>query len=273
MAYARTALLLGVAIVVASAGGASAADLGGGLKDVPVAVPVQAPRSWYLRADGGYSFYDTPSITENYCGCEYDLVDTDIANTWSVGGGIGMYFGRGFRGDITVDHRFESDVSGYLADGPLPGTREFGLSSTVALANLYYDFDYFGGRFTPYIGGGVGVSYNTTSSGVAVGDCPCGGGDGIIAGHSQTEFAAAAMAGVSWKLRGGDQVVQGSFKDGPMVVNTGRALFLDVGYRFLYLGDAATGPITFTGGPGPDDPTVESITAHEVRVGLRYNIN
>jgi hypothetical protein len=33
-----------------------------------------------------------------------------IDNTWSVGGGIGHYFGRGVRGDITYEWRDTTDV-------------------------------------------------------------------------------------------------------------------------------------------------------------------
>ncbi len=104
---------------------------------------------------------------------------------------------------------------------------------------------------------------------------------GTIEGDSKTDVAAALMAGMSVKLRGG--ATGGSFKDG-YAVDTGRSLFLDVGYRFLYLGEAATGPVTATytapvagghGGTGTvsQDPVVDDIHAHELRVGLRYNLN
>ena len=127
-----------------------------------------------------------------------------------------------------------------------------------------------GGRFSPYLGVGLGFTHNTTSSGTVTD--PCGCLTGTIAGDSNTHVAGAAMAGFSMKLRGGEQAVQGSFKDGPMTVDTGRGLYLDVGYRFLYLGEAATGPIsaTFTK-PGPggqtgtvsQEPEVDDIHAHD----------
>jgi opacity protein-like surface antigen len=50
---------------------------------------------------------------------------------------------------------------------------------------------------------------------------------------------------------------------------------IDAGYRFMYLGQTATGAVkdtvstnTVTIAP---DPTVEQIHAHEFRVGLRYD--
>jgi len=67
----------------------------------------------------------------------------------------------------------------------------------------------------------------------------------------------------------------GGIKDGPVAVSAGRNLYLDVGYRFLYLGETATGEVTMNDATGTQvsrDPTVEDIHAHEVRVGLRYDL-
>ena len=83
------------------------------------------------------------------------------------------------------------------------------------------------------------------------------------------------MAGFSAKLRGGESVQEGSFKDAPVQGSSGRNLYLDVGYRFLYLGETATGPVTLINTAGTlvsRDPTVEEIHAHEFRVGLRYDL-
>jgi opacity protein-like surface antigen len=273
MRSTRAALLLGAAIVLGSGLGAAAADLyGGSIKDAPVMVPMAAPGpSIYIRADGGYGTFDNPSIVEDHL---YDMTETSIDNTWSAGGGIGVYFGRGLRGDITVDRRFESDVSGDIEhQSSVPGVRHFGMKSTVALANVYYDID-VGHRFTPYLGVGLGFTHNETSAGYVD---TCGCTTATIEGSSNTNVAAAAMAGFSMKLRGGTSVVGGnSIKDAPMVVENGRGLYLDVGYRFLYLGDAETGPMTATMASGShrvsDDPIVEDIHAHEFRFGLRYDL-
>jgi len=270
MASLRTLLLTGAAIA-ASAASASAADLyGGGMKDGYAAMSVPELRpSLYVRVDGGYGAFDNPTITEDHL---YDLTSTSIDNTWSVGGGIGAYFGRGFRGDITVERIFEADVAGDLPSHPkISGWRNFGLSSTVALANVYYDFN-TGGRFTPYIGAGLGFAHNETSAGTVT---TCGCTTATIGGDSENHVAAAAMAGLSWKLRGGQSVVSsGGMKDAPMVVDSGRGLYLDVGYRFLYLGEAITGPVTAISSGSTvvsQDPTVEDIHEHQFRFGLRYD--
>lgn len=264
MATTRT-LLLGAALVLGSAQGALAADLGGyrggSIKDAPVyGAPVAPTPAVYFRLDGSYSSYDTPVVTENGI---FDLTDSSIDNNWGYGGGIGMYFGRGFRGDLTVDFLRETDVTANLGDplSDLPGVRQFGFKSTVALANIYYDFD-FGNRFTPYVGVGLGFTRNKTTHGTVTD--PCGCLTGTIEGSSDTHVAGAAMAGFQIKLRD--------------------RLSFDAGYRFLYLGEAETGPVNATytapvagghGGAGvvSQDPRVEDIHAHQFRLGLRYDIN
>lgn len=260
MAITRASLFLGAALVLGSAQGALAADLyGGSMKDGPMIAPrAQSTASWYLRVDGMHGAFDDPAVSESGI---YDLTDTAIENTWGVGGGVGVYFGRGVRGDITVEHNFNSDVSATLGDvnSALPGTRKFSLSSTYALANLYYDFD-MGSRFTPYIGAGLGFTKNKTGSGTVTDLCGCLSGD--IAGGEDTHAAGALMAGFSMKLRD--------------------RLSLDAGYRFLYLGEVETGAVTAkfsaahngnaAGAVIAQDPTVDEIHEHQFRVGLRWDI-
>jgi hypothetical protein len=77
------------------------------------------------------------------------------------------------------------------------------------------------------------------------------------------------MAGFSFRIdRGGHAPV--SIKDGPAYTEPGR-LHLDVGYRFLYLGDAHTGNLVGVAPPTPG-PRLEDITAQEIRIGLRWDI-
>jgi len=258
MTSIRGAFALGAALIVASFS-AQAADLGqgrgGSLKDygyTPAMVASPAA-SWYVRLDAGYARYDRPIMVENGI---YDLIDTSIDSTWTLGGGVGTYLAKHMRADLTVHHHFESDASGLLATAgaPLQGVRRFGLDSTVVLANLYYDFD-MGSRFTPYIGVGLGGVHHRTKTATVTDGCGC---TGTIEANDSWHVAAAAMAGFSVALR--------------------ERLHFDAGYRFLYLGETSTGPIRATTIGPPvvnvvsQDPTVENIHAHEFRVGLRYDI-
>ena len=272
MSINRAALFMGLAIAVAMPVAAGAADLGtygGSIKD-SYAAPAGATPSIYLRIDGGYGVHDDPVMVENGI---FDLVDTEIDGAWTLGGGIGRYFTNNFRADVTYDHRFDTDVNGTLLDNAatLPGVRKFGLESDVVLVNGYYDFNRMG-RFSPYLGLGLGVVHHSTSAGTVSDDCGC---TGTIAEGSSTHVAGALMAGFSAKLRGSDVIGYGASAEGGPTGDSGRGLYLDVGYRFLYLGETATGPVTLTSGGGTTvakDPTVEDIHAHEFRVGLRYDL-
>jgi opacity protein-like surface antigen len=270
MSSKYAALFVGIALVAGTAGTAGAADLyGGSIKDSYQPMAAAGP-SIYIRLDGTYGAHDEPVMVED--GVD-DLVNTEIDGTWSIGGGIGRYFTETIRADVTYDHRFEADVSGDLVNSyaTLPGTRSFGLESDVVLFNAYYDFNR-NGRFSPYLGIGLGVVHHQTTAGTVSDDCGC---TGSIAEGSSTNVAAALMAGFTAKLRGGETMSEGSSKDGPVAISSGRNLYLDVGYRFLYLGETATGAVTLNDGAGTHvsrDPTVEDIHAHEIRVGLRYDL-
>ncbi|GBE42205.1 putative adhesin RP828 precursor [bacterium BMS3Bbin10] len=162
---------------------------------VPAAIAVPDYSAWYLRGDIAWSLFEDPDMSQQ--GVAFSSEDIDDA--FSLGGGFGYYFSDSIRGDVTVDHRFESDVEGVNSQS---GARiETNLSSTAVLANLYFDF---GGRdyITPYLGAGLGFSYNDTGS------------------EANVDLAAAAMAGVSFSIHDG--------------------FLFDAGYRFLYLGDAET---------------------------------
>ena len=250
------ALVLGAALVAGSVATASAADLhGGSIKDGYMPVPVVGPASWYIRGDVGHAVFDHPTIIEDG---RFNFTNPRIESQWTVGGGIGYYFSKSVRGDLTWDHRFESDVGGFVGQ-PLvnfPGERRFGLKSDVFLANLYYDFD-TRSRFSPYVGIGLGVTHNTTTNGTVDDTCGCGFSGVTIAGDSKWSVAGALMTGFSVALRD--------------------RLHLDAGYRLMYLGDAKTGLMTGTapvaGAQSPGgDPVISDIYAHEFRVGLRYDI-
>ena len=272
----KSALILGAMIAAGSVAPVQAADLGGyrggSIKDdgMPPLMAQSAAR-FYIRADGSYAHYDRPVITEDH---QYDLVNNKIDGAWAFGGGVGYYFNKNIRGDLTYEHRFNADVSGEIVDpaATLGGSRHFNLKSDLYLANLYYDFD-SRGRFTPYLGAGLGWVDHKTGAGTVLDSCGC---TGTIASGGGSSVAAALMAGVAINLTGrGAPAGSGEYGGG----DAARNLYLDLGYRFLYLGDVSTGAVTANvgAGPGPGkvlvaaDPTVAEIHAHEFRVGLRYD--
>jgi opacity protein-like surface antigen len=261
----------------------NAADLGGmrggGMKDggyMPAIQQSAAVSSGiYLRGDVAWA---NQSFSSMYEPPAYQLSHTSIENTRSWGVGIGRYFSSNIRGDLTFDWRGEAGMKGSVLENSatVRGERQFGVKNMVALANLYYDFD-TRSRFTPYIGVGLGFARNTTSAGSVnvlsrtTDNCNDGYTGGAVPGPThtcsatfdgatKTNAAGALMAGFSAKLHD--------------------RLHLDAGYRFLYLGGANTGDIVIkrtianvAQTDGAADPIIHDLTAHEFRVGLRWNLN
>jgi opacity protein-like surface antigen len=115
----------------------------------------------------------------------------------------------------------------------------------MLMLNAYADLGTWNG-LTPYLGAGVGAARTVLSRHVRI----AADATGLISierlsGRSDHGFAWALMAGFGYELLPG--------------------LTLDLGYRFLGLGDVKTRSFDLGRGIG-----VESLGAHEVRLGLRY---
>ena len=243
--------LLACATLAFGAASAQAADLGGrhagyGMKDY--APMIHAKRSWYIRGDASYAFHDDPFLIED---STTNLTQSSYDGTWSFGGGIGKNFTSNIRGDVTVEYRTETDIEGRSSQN-MAGVRSFGIESTLVMANLYYDF---GNRdtFSPYLGVGLGAIRHDVSGGTVPG--------GTIAGHDNWDTAAALMAGMTFNV---SRVARRGAR-----ATGGKHLHLDVGYRFLYMGETETGRLT-DGFNSAREVVVEDMHAHEIRLGLRY---
>jgi len=211
-------------------------------------------RGWYLRGTVSYVAYKrpeadftTPPVTEN-------LNRESIRQTAAIGGGLGYRFNANVRTDITVDHFFNSRFKGNgPALAPAPDTASITdrgqFQSTAFMLNGYLDFKSAMG-FTPYVGAGVGVAHNTFSQHVLTTFDPATGLETSerLDGGDKFDLAWALMAGVGYQLSSN--------------------FTLDLGYRYISLGDVKTR--SYDDGTGVK---VDSIGAHEVRLGVRYNFN
>jgi len=265
----RSTLLVGALAALSAASSTQAADLGGARggsmkDDMPVMMQQSAAR-FYLRADGSYASYDRPSIAIDG---QFDMYNTKIDGAWAAGGGVGYYINKNWRADFTLEQRFNADVSGTYQFNPGGGfvtsDGKVGLKSTLGLFNIYYDFD-TRSRFTPYVGAGLGWVNHKTATGSFADSCGC---TSTIESGSASSVAGALMAGVAVNLTGRGPAAGTGHGSG----DAARNLYLDLGYRFLYLGEAETGAITVNATPVAADPTISEIHAHEFRVGLRYDI-
>lgn len=260
-----------VLLVMTASGPAFAADFGSareyrvadyGAAAVPVPAPIPVPverADWYMRLDAGAVFGADPDVSAT-------IDDFDIGSGWfrsdsstlfTVGGGVGYYWSSRFRTDITVDYNGEAEASAAvdatMDDDSFSIRDQVKQASTTFLFNAYYDF--LGrSRFTPYIGAGIGFAINRLKRDNALDiDCPTCGIDyeGAISGKEQNvTFAAMATVGFSYEIT-------------PVTM-------LDVNYRFLHI---AGSDIDLDVGPVPTTVSVGDINEHQVRAGLRFNVN
>ncbi len=260
------AALVGVAFLLPLSAGAWAADIP---EIPPYTPPVEVGHSWYLRGDIGmagqhfdgleHPSFSTPAFFEFL-----DKGNFDAVPTFQLG--IGYKHSDNLRFDLTGEYRGKSAFSAldrYDTDGvgDLPlfdGTAgtDWGTNHYTAkkdewlfLVNGYYDFNPIHG-ITPYVGAGIGASYNTISDFVDTNTIAGGGG----------YAAAAGKWNLAWALHAGAS----------MQVN--QNLTLDVGYSFVSLGDAQTGTLmNFDGTCTTCAPMkFKNIYSHDIKIGLRY---
>ena len=117
----------------------------GGLAAGPVLADTARTNSFYGEAKGGLVIPFDSDVDNSNDDLSYDL-------GYAVAGALGYQFKNGFRFEVEGSYReYDADeLDGQNASGEA----EIG----TVLGNLYYDID-FGGRVTPYVGLGLGVSF------------------------------------------------------------------------------------------------------------------
>jgi opacity protein-like surface antigen len=243
-------LLSASAIVPASA--AFAADI----PEVPP--PVQFHGGWYLRGDIGFSNQKVGSLFNVL----YDDADTvtNVSKEFSAaplfGLGIGFQANDHMRFDLTGEYRGGSVFRGldiYTdADAtPTTGTDEYtGIKTEwTFLANGYWDIGTWKG-FTPFVGAGVGFTYNTISAFTDINTPALGVAYGATA--SQWNFAWALHAGLSYQVND--------------------RLTIEAAYRYIDLGNAHSGDLIAFDGTNDEDNPMEfrHIYSHDFKVGFRW---
>jgi opacity protein-like surface antigen len=228
-----TAWVFGLAMTAA----AQAADMPGSwLPDIKKPFYTDLISGWYFRGDAGYRMNSIGGVAAPP---PDSITSWSMQNGWSVGFGGGYKY-QWFRTDVTVDYGKRSEFSGNTAT--TLGFYSAQLDAITILGNVYLDLGNWGG-FTPYIGAGAGGSFLRTYQFVAG---PWTG----IADAGQWNLTWAAMGGVSYQFS--------------------PSLLVDLSYRYLSLGDAASG----VGPPGYAQRTIfRDLTAQEIRIGFRWMLD
>lgn len=247
--------------------------------------PVYAPeittggigQGWYMRGDLGYTGWtgdEAPSISIVSAGPTFLSETFDQARFephMSYGGGVGYQFNDFLRTDATVDFFTASFDGSSSINQPCSIAQTAGTNCGAnhsgsfrgigVLGNLYADLGTFAG-FTPYLGGGAGVTEVKWGSIKTSPFCVNGAGacnattyaDVSNEGMDSWRFTYALMAGFSYDISS--------------------SMKLDLGYRFskinggdMYEYTASQKALGASGAMGTDD----GLTRHEVRAGIRIN--
>ncbi len=270
-----TALLGTTCLVIPAMAGGLYGQPVGGMKDsvviedgmaIPAPIPMEETATWYIRGDIGFGWHGDASGSHNALNYPNAAV-SDIDSALSIGGGIGYYFTQNFRADLTFDHRTDAETGGTQVMDPTNEGPD--LKNQTLLANIYYDFKP-ASKFSPYIGGGIGLAFNELNMSGSAGSYTVQNAYGQDVTVTQralddktTEFAAMATVGVNIALR--------------------ENLFLDIGYRYNYLGEAkliyertetaaALGGAAASVARSTNTLSLDSMSVHELKLGLRYDL-
>ena len=221
--------------------------------DLPQYVPPSAPAvdtglggAFYLRGSAAFNNYWAGHYTCDVgpCGSGGATSETLGFNQagygYSLGVGAGYEFGNGLRVDGTIDYLSADHLIATHPD--VLSSLDLSLRSTLALANVYYDFGLGSmglgnGGFGAYVGAGAGAAFNEISDHAPPpGTAPTG---------NSTTVAGALMAGVTYDM-------------GSVVA--------DLGWRGIYLP-------TMTNAAASNPLVVNDTWINEVRGTLRYRFD
>ncbi len=278
--YLRAVFFASSLILTAGTTPALAADIyapsAGGLKDpaiqqdiiLPEANAYQEYAEWYIRGDLGIGRFSDMDGSGDVDGTSFAMSGFEFDNAFSAGVGFGRYITPHIRLGLDIDYRHKTD-STFDAGTPagLPHLENFGtvpleFNSTSIMVNAVYDFAP-NRRFSPYLGGGVGWAFHqmkldaSTFSNDFDADTIDEIGTVNTTKSNSSSFSANIMTGMSVNIRQG--------------------LYLDVGYKFSYLGSANmdydySHDDVDAGATKSSSIELDDILTHEFKIGLRYDL-
>jgi len=236
--------------------------------DMAIAPPPYAPPvvedfgGWYLRGDIGFSNQRVDRLNNALDATLTSSVQTNNFNTAGIFGlGVGYKVNNWFRADVTGEYRGNSQFHGTdritYPGGVGIDTYHGTKNEWVVLANAYVDLGTWW-CITPFIGAGVGGSYNKISGFRDDGVSYSPGLNNSVAyfaDNGKWNLAWAAHAGLAYKVNPGFTV--------------------ELAYSYMNLGDGAPGNYRLfdNSASGPTSIKVRDITSHDVKIGVRWDLN
>ena len=235
----------------------------------PGAVPCYAPpppvvveefSGWYLRGDIGMSNQQVKNLN-NSAGIAPQSSSYGFDSAPIFGLGLGYYFNDWLRFDVTGEYRGRANFHGSEVYNTGGGnfTDEYSGSKSewLFLFNGYVDLGTWN-NVTPFVGAGVGMSriniYNFQDVCHGCGGNPANNGVSFASDASKWNFAWALHAGLAYKVS--------------------KNFTVELAYRYVDLGKATTGNlVSYDGSQTLAGSTFDRITSHDVKLGLRFNLD
>jgi len=255
----KTLLAAAAAAALLATPAARAADL------PPLPAPFVRPApieysGWYLRGDIGMSNQKVDTLTNVVSPgttVTTPFLTFDSAPIFDFG--IGYQFNNWLRIDATAEWRGNAHFHGQqvatFGTIILPDDYHASKNEWLFLANAYIDLGTWW-CVTPFIGAGIGGSRNTIVSFTDIGATQVGAtilSTTFGADHSKWNLAWAAYAGLAYQVT--------------------PAFTVELSWRYLNLGSAATGPTNSFDGVTVVNGTpfqFHDITSQDVRLGVRW---
>lgn len=193
-----------------------------------------------------------------------EFLNSDFQSGGLAGIAFGYRFNEWFRADVSGEYRMSvaydgldrTDSAGAPAD-TWDGTNTYTAdkSEYLVMANAFVDLGTYYG-ITPYLGAGAGVTYtmidNFVDTGVGWVGGPLTNSVAYGADNGEWAFAWALHAGLGYEVND--------------------RLTLDLGYRYLHLGDAASGEVYLFDGTNPNVNPMgfNGLSSHDFTLGFRY---
>ncbi|MBN9600890.1 MAG: porin family protein [Afipia sp.] len=238
--------------------------------DLPLAPPPYAPPppadfgGWYLRGDIGMTNQRLKKLDSATAQQNPGMVDVGMGFDSSplFGVGVGYQFNSWFRADVTGQYRGRANFHGsnplifsptsFQSDN-YSGSK----SEALFMINAYADLGTWW-CVTPFVGVGVGTSYNMISGfrddNIQVNGGVTNASVATFADRGSWNFAWAAHAGLGYKVS--------------------PSLTLELAYSYVNLGSARPGAYTLLNGSGgPSSIVMKDITSHDVKFGVRWAID
>jgi opacity protein-like surface antigen len=226
--------------------------------------PVEEFGGWYLRGDIGMTNQRVEKLESNTAVLFPATTDVglgfDSSPLFDIG--IGYRFNNWFRADVTAQYRGRANFHGsdrlifsptvFQSDN-FSGSK----SEAVFLVNAYADLGTWW-CITPFVGFGVGASYNMINGfrddNVQIANGITNGSVANFADNGKWNFAWAAHAGLAYKVT-------------PSVT-------LELGYSYVDLGSARPGAFTLVDGTtGASSIVLKNITSHDLTLGMRWQLD